>query len=96
MKQKITYQQIPLFDLGQIVTTPQIPELLRHDEIAELLRLHIHGQWDGMHPQDAANNREAVGDECRIHSVYKVREHRVWVITEADRSYTTVLFPSDY
>ena len=49
-----------------------------------------------MHPQDAADNREAVGDEYRIHSVYKVREHRVWVITEADRCYTTVLFPSDY
>ena len=96
MKQKIPYQQIPLFDLGEIVTTPQIPELLRHDEIVELLRLHVHGQWDGMHPQDAADNLEAVGDEYRIRSAYKVREHRVWVITEADRSHTTVLFPSHY
>ena len=96
MKQNITYQQIPLFDLGQIVTTPQIPELFRHDEIAELLRHHVHGQWGRLDPEDAAANHQGVRDGSRIFSTYYVRGRKIWVITEADRSSTLVLFPSEY
>ena len=96
MKQNITYQNAPLFDLGDLYTTRQILEFLLTDEIVNLLRLHVHGQWGGLDPEDAAANHQGVRDGSRIFSSYYVRGRKIWVITEADRSSTLVLFPSEY
>lgn len=96
MKQDITYQNAPLFDLGDLYTTRQILEFLLTDEIVNLLRLHVHGQWGRLDPEDAAANHQGVKDGSRIFSSYYVRGSKIWVITEADRSSTLVLFPSEY
>ncbi|WP_246216132.1 hypothetical protein [Paraburkholderia agricolaris] len=47
-------------------------------------------------PEDAAANRSAVEDGARIVSNYDIAGKRVWIITEADRSMTTLLFPDEY
>ena len=96
MKQNIIYQNAPLFELGDCYTTYQIPEFLLYDEIADLIRHHVHGLWGGMDPEDAAANHQGVRDGSRIFSTYNVRGRKIYVITEADRSSTLVLFPSEY
>jgi hypothetical protein len=50
----------------------------------------------GLKPEDASRNEAALKDGARLMSVYGTGERRFWIITEADRSATTVLMPSDY
>ena len=92
----------PLFPLGQVVITSAANEVLTQHDIQRALRLHQSGNWG--HSKDAKMNDAAVmsGDD-RIHSVYKSIGNAelkggvtFWVITEWDRSVTTVLLPEDY
>ena len=63
---------------------------------------HQSGDWGDCCPDDAALNDAALLDGSRVFSVYMILaglytlESKVWIITEADRSFTTVLFPSEY
>lgn len=61
-----------------------------------LVARHVSGDFGDVCAEDAEMNREAVTLGGRILSSYLVGEQKVWVITEADRSLTTVLLPSDY
>ena len=88
-----------LFDLGQIGASPGAVELLEAHEVdpLALLARHVTGDGGDLDPQDRAENELALGRELRIFSVYKVAAGAtVWIITEADRSSTTILRPSDY
>ena len=63
------------------------------------LNRHINGDWDNMCDEDKAANEEALADGLRLMSVYKRMDHpddTIWIITEADRSATTILLPSEY
>ncbi|CAJ4468569.1 type I restriction-modification system methyltransferase subunit [Burkholderia pseudomallei] len=89
---------LPLFRLGQIVATRGVLQHLEHHGIQAdpYLRRHVRGDWGDVPPEDALSNERAVEHGARILSSYEVASQRVWVITEADRSVTTLLFPSEY
>jgi len=89
---------LPRFRLGQIVATRGVLKHLEHHGIQAdpYLRRHVCGDWGNVPPDDALTNERAVVHGARILSSYEVAGERVWVITEADRSVTTLLFPSEY
>lgn len=88
-----------MFQLGQTMITPGACEALftsGHNP-ADLLRRHQAGDWGDMDEDDTKANNRALKDGERIFSAYQVTpDLRVWVITEWDRSYTTVLLPDEY
>ena len=61
-----------------------------------LLARHYACDWSEMDSFDAAENRLALDSGRRVFSAYKIAEIKYWVITEADRSLTTILLPSEY
>ena len=88
-----------LFTLGQIVATPGALDLL--DRTAtnahDLLQRHQRGDWGSVPPEDAQENRNSIETGCRILSSYVLNAtERLWIITEADRSVTTLLLPDEY
>ncbi len=87
-----------LFDPGHIVTTPGALDLLTKFNIdsCALLRRHLTGDWGVLSEQDAKENELSLQHSFRIWSSYPVGDDKVWVITEADRSTTTLLLPSEY
>lgn len=87
-----------MFRLGQIAGTPAAIEQLRSIGItpAELLARHVTGDWGNLCPDDKETNLEAARFGGRILSSYDLACGTVWVITEADRSVTTILLPSEY
>nr|WP_242431757.1 hypothetical protein [Burkholderia ambifaria] len=89
---------LPLFRLGKIVATRGVLTHLEHHGIAadQYLKRHMCGDWGMVPPEDARANCLAVQHGTRILSTYDIGGRRVWVITEADRSVTTLLFPEEY
>lgn len=88
----------PLFPLGKTVATPAA-----RDELSELnyspldlLRRHMSGDWSEMDVEDQQSNQDAILNGSRIFSAYTIQSTKFWVITEADRSSTTILLPSEY
>ena len=88
-----------LFQLGEVVATTGAVETMQELNVTpqQLLQLHVNGDWGSVDPEDAKSNDAAVKDGDRILSSYRIGEHtRIWVITEWDRSVTTLLLPSEY
>jgi hypothetical protein len=88
-----------LFPLGQVVFTPAVLEaLVNSGEKAEtFLRRHISGDWGDVSVDDAEENELSLKEGFRLLSAYTLSNgERIWVITEADRSATTLLLPEDY
>ena len=88
----------PLFSLGQIVATPGALEVIEKNFInwETLLTRHVTGDWEGVDPEDVKENNLSVKQGYRILSSYGQGEQKLWIITEADRSVTTILRPDDY
>ncbi len=88
----------PLFPLGRIVATPEALNalMMAGEDPGELLERHQSGDWGDEPPTDAAENRRSVQHGWRILSAYQVGPHRIWIITEADRSSTCLLLPEEY
>lgn len=89
----------PLFELGQLVATPGALALLGELGMPPglLLSRHVTGDWGDMDDEDKRTNDQAVASgEDRIFSAYMVGTDKFWVITEADRSATTILLPEEY
>jgi hypothetical protein len=88
------------FPLGQVVATPAALETMASMDgmvnANTLLRRHASGDWGDIDPGDVGMNDEALKTGDRIFSVYKFGNKTMWLITEADRSATTLLTPSDY
>ncbi len=85
------------FPLGHVVATPNALETLDPEDIARALNRHALGDWGDCGPEDWAENELSLREGFRLFSVYHDRhEVKFWVITEADRSATTVLMPEDY
>jgi len=88
---------VPKFSPGQILITVSAQEQLTHSEVQTALRRHLAGDWGDCEPDDAAANEDALLQGERLLSVYYTAEKvRFWIMTEADRSATTVLLPEDY
>jgi hypothetical protein len=88
-----------LFPLGRLVATPGALALLRsagEDLLPTLLERHQSGDWGEVPVEDARENEVSVRRGFRIISSYRVAGERLWVITERDRSATTLLLPSEY
>ncbi len=86
------------FPSGAVVTTPGASALLREHNVAfaPLLAKHLSGDWGQVSANDAQANETALSEGGYILSSYPVDDQTVWVITDADRSVTTFLLPSEY
>lgn len=84
------------FPLGQLAITSNASLRLSTEEVLNGLRRHATGDWGNVCPEDALANDAAVRDGDRLLSAYGNSPERFWIITEADRSVTTVLLPDDY
>ena len=89
---------IQLFSARQHAITPYAQKFLEESEITtqSLLERHYQGDWAEMDAHDQNANTEALTEKLRIFSAYTIKEQKIWVITEADRSVTTILLPSEY
>ncbi len=93
-----------LFNLGQVVITASIDALqkdesskLNSDDLTRLLYRHQTGDDGDICDEDHESNQVAIKQGYqRVFSVYKFKTLTVWIITEHDRSCTTVLLPEDY
>lgn len=86
------------FALGEVFITPGAQEAL---EIAgqtpiQFLRRHLSADWGELSEGDAQENELALREGFRLLSSYRVADQKIWIITEADRSSTTILLPSEY
>jgi hypothetical protein len=91
--------QVPivLFRLGQIVATPNALNKLTQQDVLTALHRHQAGDWGDVCQDDRQANDRALNDGSRLFSVYhSEKQFKFWVITEANRSVTTVLMPEDY
>ena len=86
------------FPFGDVVATPGADALLREHNVApvRLLARHLSGDWGQVSPDDAQANEAAVATGGRILSSYAVGGETVWLLTEGDRSTTTILLPGEY
>ena len=87
------------FDLGKIVATPGALEALEASgqSPAFFLDRHVCGDWGEVGAEDKLLNDEALVSGERLLSAYKtLLGTRIWIISEADRSSTTILLPSEY
>jgi len=90
---------IARFPMGQIVATPGALQALEEasESPAVLLKRHLIGDWGELSDDDRQENERSVSDGCRLLSAYTLSTGiRIWIITEADRSATTLLLPSEY
>ena len=86
-----------LFQPGQIVATRGALSVLSREDIMKALRRHLSGDWGDLSTEDKQENDFAVNKELRILSSYSSKKGvKFWIITEADRSVTTVLLPEEY
>ena len=93
---KTTTNNKPLFQLGAVVATPAALTLLEGQTPSEFIARHGQADWGDLCDEDKQLNDAALKDGSRLLSAYKVNGQKIWVITEADRSSTCVLLPSDY
>lgn len=89
------------FPLGQTVLSQGVACFIEDQnidmiEVIALLAQHQDGNWGDVDDDDWTANDDALADGGRLLSAYELEGERVWVITEWDRSATTVLFPRDY
>jgi hypothetical protein len=84
------------FPLGQLAITANASTRLSTEEVLTALRRHTSGDWGDLCPEDTLANDNALAERGRLFSAYGQGDERFWVITEADRSVTTVLLPEDY
>jgi hypothetical protein len=89
--------QTEKFSLGEIVATPNALNRIPNDEILKALARHVGGDWGDLDPEDLRANERALQHGGRLFSEYfSPGKVKFWIITEADRSVTTVLLPEDY
>lgn len=89
----------PRFRPGRIFVTPAALEVLRTVGVSPVVLLlrHLSGDWGNLSDSDCQQNELSVDAGLRLLSSYALPVgHTVWVITEWDRSVTTILLPNDY
>lgn len=87
--------------LGQVVITAGIRDKMSESSdfekfVRKSFSRHATGDWGDMCEEDKAYNDEALANGERIFSAYKNGDTKIWIITEWDRSATTILFPEEY
>jgi hypothetical protein len=95
------------FSLGQLLYTPGAQETLQEYQVEpfDLLNRHVRGDWGDVCADDAQANEDALKNGARLLSAYVLppsegsslsANAKIWIITEADRSVTTLLLPEEY
>lgn len=88
------------FPLGQLVSTRGVfdwaEEQGMQSAIMNCVARHVSGDWGDVCVEDWASNDDAVKHGGRLLSAYTLAGTKIWIITEWDRSVTTVLFPDEY
>jgi len=88
------------FELGNVVATPGALDALEEAGLTpiHLIERHVRGDWGNLSDDDKAENELSLKQGFRLLSSYELpgSAQKVWVITEADRSTTTLLLPSEY
>jgi hypothetical protein len=96
-RERIESRKKPLFELGQVVSTTGALEALTRDEIGKALARHHRGDWGNVDRHDWRENEASLREGFRLLSAYQgTNGTKFWIITEADRSSTCVLLPSEY
>jgi hypothetical protein len=93
-------KQQPLFSLGRLVATPGALAALGKagQTPLEFLARHVRGDWGELSDEDRKENQFSLERGFRLLSSYRINagDTKLWVITEADRSATTILLPEEY
>jgi len=90
------------FSLGQVLMTRGVNDLVAENAefaqfVTESLKRHVRGDWGDLPEEDKKENELSLREGFRLLSAYeKPPLPKIWIITEADRSATTILFPSEY
>ena len=89
------------FTLGRQVVSQKISiEILENKifaiEIFKAMERFCNKDWGEMDEEDKATNEQALIEGNRIMGAYQTCKGKIWIITEADRTVTTILFPSEY
>jgi hypothetical protein len=87
----------PKFPFGRLVATPNALNQIPNEEILTALSRHLRADWGTLDAEDWQANERALKSGGRLFSQYhSIQNVKFWIITEADRSATTVLLPEDY
>lgn len=91
-------QNIFKFSLGKLVVTNGILQLMGNEPhgLTDVIHRHHTGDWGDICREDKQSNNDALKHGGRLISSYILKDTKIWVITEADRSLTTVLLPEEY
>lgn len=85
------------FSLGETVITPAALDTLHPEDVQIAITRHASGDWGDVCDEGRTLNDESLKEGTRVLSAYTDRNGtKFWIITEADRSVTTVLLPDDY
>jgi hypothetical protein len=85
------------FALGRVVITAHAKDVLHPADVSLCLARHARCDWGDIGDADRRENELSLTQELRLFSVYHDRNNtKFWIITEADRSVTTILLPEDY
>lgn len=85
------------FHPGRLMITRNAKDVLPHMEVNAAIERHLNGDWGDVCPSDWQLNEDALKHGDRLLSLYHTHDDvKFWIITESDRSATTVLLPSDY
>ena len=88
-----------MFSLGETFITPGAQEALDNagQTAIQFLRRHMSADWGEVSEDDAQENALSLREGFRLLSSYRTAKgQKIWIITEADRSATTILLPSEY
>jgi hypothetical protein len=87
----------PKFPLGQVVVTRNARDTISPTDVLQALDRHAAGDWGNLCDDDRRENERCLQQGSgRLFSAYHAAGEKFWIITEADRSVTTVLLPLDY
>lgn len=89
------------FSLGQVVWTRGVNDLVAVDTpfakfVMDSLKRHANCDWGDLSTEDKRENDFSMDRGLRLLSSYQQNGIKIWIITEADRSTTTILFPEEY
>lgn len=85
------------FELGTLLITPNAQATVDQADVVEAIQRHAFGDWGELCEEDRLENELSLQEGFRLVSAYASRNGvKFWIITEADRSATTVLLPEDY
>ena len=89
------------FSMGEVYFTAGVSRLVNEDDefsefVLQSLTRHRSGDWGELCEEDRKENELSLKEGFRLLSAYSHNGQKIWIITEADRLATTVLFPDEY